>query len=91
LKLPPALQVVQNIVLTLVPGVSNLIPGVVRVSFGIENEIIDIERFMVVLEEIIRKPDSNRRNAPDSHLQANFRVQNEKFCETRIRKVFSQA
>jgi selenocysteine lyase/cysteine desulfurase len=90
LKLTPALQAVQNVVLTLVPGVSNLIPGLVRVGFGLENEIIDIERFIVVLEEIMGKPDSGRRNARDSHLQANVGAQNEELCETRIQKVFSQ-
>lgn len=88
LKLPPALQVVQNVILTLVPRVSNLIPGLVRVSFGIENEIIDVERFIVVLEGIIREPNSNSRNVSDSNLQTSVSKQNEKFCETRIRKVY---
>ncbi len=90
LKLPPALQLVQNVVLTLVPRLSNLVPGLVRVSFGIENEVIDVERFIVVLEKIIREPNALTRNVQDSHLQTHIREQIERFCETRIQNVYSQ-
>jgi selenocysteine lyase/cysteine desulfurase len=89
LKLPPALQVVQNLILTLVPRVSNLIPGLVRVSIGIENETIDIERFIMVLEEIIHEPNSKTRNSMVSSLQPETRKLMEEFCETRIQKVYA--
>jgi selenocysteine lyase/cysteine desulfurase len=89
LKLPPALAVVQNIILILVPRLANIIPGLVRVSFGIENEVSEVDRFIEVLEKIVRAPRSITRNDPAYHLQTHVREHMEEFCETRIQKIYS--
>jgi selenocysteine lyase/cysteine desulfurase len=89
LKLPPALAVVQNTALILVPRLGQIIPGLIRVSFGIENEVSEVDRFIEVLEKIIRAPHSITRNNPTSQFQTNVREKMEEFCETHIQKVYS--
>jgi len=90
LKLPPALAVVQNTALILVPRLAHIIPGLVRVSFGIENEVGEVDRFIEVLEKIVRAPHSIARNDPAYHLQTNVREHMETYCETRIQKIYMQ-
>jgi selenocysteine lyase/cysteine desulfurase len=89
LKLSPALAVVQNTALILVPRLSHILPGLVRVSFGIENEVSEVDRFIEVLKKIIRAPHSITHNDPAYHLQTNVREHMEEFCETHIQKVYS--
>ena len=90
LKLPPSLAVVQNTALILVPRLAHIIPGLVRVSLGIENEVSEVDRFIGVLKIIVRAPHSITRNNPTIQSQINVREHMEEFCETHIQKVYSQ-
>jgi selenocysteine lyase/cysteine desulfurase len=54
LHIPPVLELLQGVILTLLPRVS--LPGVVRVSLGIENTEEDIDTLVRVLGNIARQP-----------------------------------
>jgi hypothetical protein len=54
LHVPPLLQQFQGVMLTLVPRLS--LPGVVRVSLGIENSAEDVDVLIRVLDSIARQP-----------------------------------
>jgi selenocysteine lyase/cysteine desulfurase len=53
LHIPPALQQFQGLVLTLFPQLA--LPGVVRVSLGIENRPEDVDTLIAVLDKIARQ------------------------------------
>ena len=89
LNLPPSLAVVQNIALILVPRLAQIVPGLVRVSLGIENEAGEVDRFIGVLNKIVRSPHSIIRNGPTFHSHTNVREHIEEFCETHIQKIYS--
>jgi selenocysteine lyase/cysteine desulfurase len=63
LQIPPPLQQLQGLILTLFPRLS--LPGVVRVSLGIENSAEDIDTLLDVLGEMARQP----RTVPESNVQ----------------------
>ena len=52
LKIPPFVQKLQRIIVTLFPKIE--LPGMVRISLGIENTEVDIDAFINVLKEIAR-------------------------------------
>jgi len=54
LHIPPLLQQLQGVILTLFPRLS--LPGVVRVSLGIENTAEDVDTLIHVLGQIARQP-----------------------------------
>ena len=54
LDIPPLLQQFQGVMLTLFPKLS--LPGVVRVSLGIENSAEDVDVLIRVLDSIARQP-----------------------------------
>jgi selenocysteine lyase/cysteine desulfurase len=54
LHVPPLLQQLQGLILTIFPRLS--LPGVVRVSLGIENSEEDVDTLLHVLGEIARQP-----------------------------------
>jgi selenocysteine lyase/cysteine desulfurase len=54
LHIPPLLQQLQGVILTLSPRLS--LPGVVRVSLGIENSAEDVDALIRVLDSIARQP-----------------------------------
>jgi selenocysteine lyase/cysteine desulfurase len=54
LHIPPLLQQLQGLILTFFPRLS--LPGVVRVSLGIENNEADVDTLIHVLGEIARQP-----------------------------------
>ncbi len=61
LKTPPFFQKLQKIIVTLFPKLE--LPGVVRISLGIENTEADIDTVINVLEEIGRnKKEQNPKN-----------------------------
>jgi selenocysteine lyase/cysteine desulfurase len=74
LGLPPAIALLQNSIITVFPGVSNIIPGLMRVSLGIDNEPEEIDRFADVLNEILAAPripsnKENKRKAGELEIQ----------------------
>lgn len=54
LNIPPLLQQLQGLILTFFPRLS--LPGVVRVSLGIENSAEDVDTLLRVLDSIARQP-----------------------------------
>jgi len=86
LKVPASLQVVQNIIFTLSPQLASKIPGLMRVSFGLGNQIIDADRFIDVLESVVAEYHSGNRK----HNQQIKEVEKEMevFCQSRIGMVF---
>jgi selenocysteine lyase/cysteine desulfurase len=54
LNVPPLLEQFQGVMLTLVPKLS--LPGLTRVSLGIENSAEEIDTFVQVLSDIARQP-----------------------------------
>ena len=72
LHIPPLLQQLQGLILTLVPRLS--LPGVVRVSLGIENTAEDVDALIRVLDRIARQPragaESNVQQQMDDFARA---------------------
>jgi selenocysteine lyase/cysteine desulfurase len=84
LHLSPALQRIQNVMLTRVPRISNIIPGLVRVSFGIENELIEVDKFIDVIKKIMDPSLSGKRYPSANNVKGRI----EHFCSERIRLVY---
>jgi selenocysteine lyase/cysteine desulfurase len=84
LHLSPVLQRIQNIILTVIPRISNVVPGLVRVSFGIENEHIEVDKFLVVIEKIM--DTSGSRVKSPSAIEVKERMK--QFCDERTRIVY---
>jgi selenocysteine lyase/cysteine desulfurase len=61
LHIPPLLQLLQGLILILFPQIS--LPGVVRVSLGIENNAEDVDTFVQVLGKIVRKRTSKQKKS----------------------------
>lgn len=64
LHVSPSLERFQRVIVTLFPGLS--LPGVARISLGIENSESDVDHLIQVLEKIAGKPQSQLKDAkPD--------------------------
>jgi selenocysteine lyase/cysteine desulfurase len=75
LKIPPLLERFQGVLLTLFPRIT--LPGVVRVSLGIENTEEDVDRLIQVLGGIAKRPRTGvdvRRQMDDCARAAAERV-----------------
>ena len=66
LHVPPLLQQFQGVMLTLVPRLS--LPGVVRVSLGIENSAEDVDTLIRVLDSIARQPRAGVKGAVEQQM-----------------------
>jgi selenocysteine lyase/cysteine desulfurase len=67
LKVPPLLERFQHILLFLFPGLS--LPGVTRISLGIENRKEDIDRLVSGLENLTLKPGDKKSQTRSSYKQ----------------------
>ena len=90
---PPFMEPVQGLVLTLVPSLS--LPGVVRVSLGIENTVEDVDWLLQVLREIARQQaagsGANTESAECDVATASspaVQAQMEEFARSRSQMVF---
>jgi selenocysteine lyase/cysteine desulfurase len=81
LHVPPLLQQLQGLFLTLAPKLS--LPGVVRVSLGIENSAEDIDTLLRVLGDIARQPRAGAKGA--------FEQQTADFAEAAAKRVYLPA
>jgi hypothetical protein len=61
LNIPPLQELFQGLILTLFPQVA--LPGLTRVSLGIENSAEDVDTLLEVLDKIVRQP----RTGANSH------------------------
>jgi selenocysteine lyase/cysteine desulfurase len=62
LRVPGWAQRLQHIMLTVIPGMS--LPGVLRVSFGLQNTALDVDAFLATLAQIAK-----RSRFPRAHVQ----------------------
>lgn len=77
---PPAFERFQGMITKLFPKLS--FPGLVRVSFGIENNKDDVETLIQVLNKIVRKP----RTLPNTDVK----LQMNDFTMTAAKRVYTQ-
>ncbi len=97
LKIHPARAFSANISLVVLPVLTSyLLPGIVRVSFGLENTDSEVDRLIKVLERINNTPRSimNRLLAFTSNGtpfldRTDVQKQMEAFLDTRMKKVYS--
>ena len=82
LKIPPFAEKVQRIIVKLFPRFE--LPGMVRVSLGIENTESDVDTFIRVMEEIVR---SKKEKTHYPH--ENIKQQIEEFIKTVEQRVYS--
>jgi selenocysteine lyase/cysteine desulfurase len=87
LHIPPLLQLLQGLILTLFPRIS--LPGVVRVSLGIENNTADIETSIQVLGKIAAMLVSTQ-NRSLKLPQTDTQRQMEDFCGAVEQRVYTQ-
>jgi selenocysteine lyase/cysteine desulfurase len=84
LGIPPWAQKVQHIMLSLFPKLE--LPGITRVSLGIENNRTEIEKFLEVLREVAVEADkanrkSNKRSSQDKEISRQVKLEIESFVE----------
>ncbi len=95
LRIPPLLQQLQGLILTLFPQLS--LPGVTRVSLGMENSEADVDRFLTVLGEIARQPRPEADNpfaSPQNRLpetpQARIEQQINEYTHAAAKRVYAR-
>jgi selenocysteine lyase/cysteine desulfurase len=85
-RLPRFFIGIQNFVFTVAPKLSSSIPGLMRVSVGIENEAIEVDRFIDLLNRIL----DGKRNSVNGEKRTAAKniAETEKFSKQRIEQVF---
>jgi selenocysteine lyase/cysteine desulfurase len=81
LEVPPLLEQFQGALLTLLPHVS--LPGLTRVSLGIENSAEEIDTLLRVLRDIVAHPQSG--------LNGSFQQQMNDFASAAAQRVYASA
>lgn len=97
LKIHPVRAFAAEVGLIVIPRLTSvLLPGLIRVSFGLENEDSEVDRLIKVLERIDSAPRStvNRllaftRNGTPFLARTDVQEQMKEFLETCIKKVYS--
>lgn len=97
LKIDPLRAFAADVCLILLPGLTSLLlPGLIRVSFGLGNEESEVDRLIQVLEKIDSVPRSivNRRlaftrNGTPFLKRTDVQERMEEFLESCIKKVYS--
>jgi selenocysteine lyase/cysteine desulfurase len=94
LNIPPLLEKFQHVILFLFPRIS--LPGLVRVSLGIENDEKDIDTLIHVLDNIARHPQAGARaqfatghNDIPVLLQSNVQQQMNDFVRAAVQRVYA--
>jgi selenocysteine lyase/cysteine desulfurase len=88
LHIHPALALLQRVVVSLFPQVA--LPGVARVSLGIENSNEDVDILLHVLTEIARQPRAGVNSGTLSAPQADVLQQMDDFANAVAQRVYSQ-
>lgn len=83
LRIPRPLALFQGLMVTLFPQIE--LPGLTRVSLGIENSAEDIDTLLHVLAEIARQP----RAAPFAASQTDIHQQMDDFARAAARRVYA--
>jgi selenocysteine lyase/cysteine desulfurase len=88
LNIPPWQVRLQRMIVTLLPQLS--LPGVARVSLGIENSEEDVETLLHVLGKMAREPKTGASN-PFSSKKTEIQQQMDDFARTIARQVYSRS
>jgi hypothetical protein len=83
---PPLLEQFQGLILTLFPQVS--LPGVTRISLGIENNAEEIDTLIEVLSKIARQSRAQADN-PFASTQSDFQKQMDVFVGAVAQRVYT--
>ncbi len=87
LHISPSLQLFQGLIVSLLPQVS--LPGLTRVSLGIENSEEDIDTLMHVLSKIAGRPRTGM-GSPFTSTQTEIQRQMQDFAEAAAQRVYAQ-
>ncbi len=87
LHISPSLQLLQGLIVSLFPQVS--LPGLTRVSLGIENSEEDIDTLMHVLSKIAGQPRTGM-GSPFTSTQTEIQRQMQDFAEAAAQRVYAQ-
>jgi selenocysteine lyase/cysteine desulfurase len=87
IDIPPLLEQFQGVMLTLLPKLS--LPGLTRVSLGIENSAEEIDILIHVLDNIARQPRAGA-GSPFASRQAAIEKQMDDFTRAVAQRVYSQ-
>jgi selenocysteine lyase/cysteine desulfurase len=88
LNISPFLQQFQGLILSLGPKI--VLPGVVRVSLGIENSPEDIDTLIQVLDTIARQPRAGKQNGTPNQPRADIQQQMDDFTKAAALRVYVQ-
>ncbi len=86
LHISPSLQLFQGLIVSLFPRIE--LPGITRVSLGIENSAEEIDALVHVLDTIARQPRAGMGN-PFSSAQTDTRRQMEAFAKAVAKRVYA--
>lgn len=86
MKVPPFFQNLQKVIVTFLPKVE--LPGVARVSLGIENTSADIDEFLQTLEKIALKRQPKGTGAHKKEPKPDMKLRMSDFIRERTLKVF---
>jgi len=89
LRIPPPQQLLQGLILTLFPKVA--LPGLTRISLGIENCAEEIDTFINVLGSIARQPPTGIDNPFAPAPQTDIQKQIERFVKNVAAKVYQNS
>jgi selenocysteine lyase/cysteine desulfurase len=87
LHIPPLLELFQGLIVALFPKLN--LPGVTRVSLGIENSAEEVDRLIHMLDQIARQPRPTVSN-PFAFTQTDIQKQMDAFARTMAQRVYSE-
>lgn len=87
LHIHPLLEQFQGVIVTLFPQIS--LPGLTRVSLGIENSEEDIDALIHVLDKIARRPRAGADN-PFASMKTDVQRQIDDFARAVAQRVYTQ-
>jgi selenocysteine lyase/cysteine desulfurase len=87
LHIPPWQELLQGVIVSVFPQVS--LPGLTRISLGIQNSTQEIDTLLHVLEKIARQPRLEADN-PFASTQTDIQRQMDNFAQAAAQKVYTQ-
>lgn len=87
LHIPPLLELFQGLIVALFPKLN--LPGVTRVSLGIENSAEEVDRLIHKLDQIARQPRPRVSN-PFASTQTDIQKQMDAFARTVAQRVYGE-
>ncbi len=79
LKASPSVILLQNTMLKIIPGISHIIPGLMRASISIGNQTWEVDHFTAILNDAIESEKQYKTNGNKKQML--------EFCQTRLKMV----